>query len=572
MLSSLAAVLVVVLGTGTTFAGAHIFQPACSPPQVPTAQTHNGTYYGTRNSRHYIDHFLGIPFAQPPLGDLRLQHPQPLNTTWDGQRNATQFGYACVGFGEDTEMASFNYTNEDCLTLNIHRPAGYDETASLPIAVWIYGGGFVAGSALDPRYNLTFMVDESRKIGKPIIGVSISYRLGPYGWLYSEDIGNSMALHWIQDNIRGFGGDPNKVTIFGESAGSLSVGALLLPYKGRDDGLFRAAICESGSPWGLGIGNANQDESEALYRNLTARASCDDAHDKIACLRSIPAEDFEYLASGKDTDTPTGYVFSKSFSLLYGPQVDGDILVRDPLEQLQNGEFVKVPFLTGDTSDEGTAFTGFGLNTDQDVVDILAPMGLSNATIQELLDHYPYNNDKDLVIQGHPGLFNETIGLRRKQVASILTDLFFVVPRKMAVEAMVRHSSHPIFTYRWDTMFGGIADYYGVIHFSDAPFVFHSVEGTGYPGILPPYLGQNPFEGMGEAYLDLADLTTRMWVAFTHDLDPNSYTHPGPVWPQYSLDNATQLVFNAYNGTHVEGVFEKRSAATRYLMTRFYAS
>lgn len=139
MLSRLAAVLVLVLGTDTAFAGGQVYQPASSLPRVPTAQTQNGTYYGTRNIHYYVEHFLGIPFAQPPTGDFRLQRPQPLNTTWDDQRNATEFGYACVGYGEDTELAASNFTNEDCLTLNVHRPAGYDETASLPVAVWIYG-------------------------------------------------------------------------------------------------------------------------------------------------------------------------------------------------------------------------------------------------------------------------------------------------------------------------------------------------------------------------------------------------------------------------------------------------
>ncbi|CAH0017714.1 unnamed protein product [Clonostachys rhizophaga] len=229
MPSTLVVTLGAVLGTCATFVGAHVPEPAVSLPQVPTARTQNGTYYGARNSRYYIDQFLGIPFAQPPTGDLRLQHPQSLNTSWDGERNATEYGYACVGYGEDSTVTSRNYTNEDCLTLNVVRPAGYDETASLPVAVWIYGGGFFAGSTIDQRYNLTFMVDESRRMGKPIIGVSLNYRLAAYGWLYSEEIVKAglanlglrdlrMGLHWVQENIGGFGGDPSKVTIFGESA------------------------------------------------------------------------------------------------------------------------------------------------------------------------------------------------------------------------------------------------------------------------------------------------------------------------------------------------------------------
>jgi triacylglycerol lipase len=105
----------------------------------PIAKVRNGTYYGVHNSKFQQDFFLGVPFAQPPVGDLRLRRPASLNSSWTGQKNATQYGFACIGYGEDTEIGGHNYVSEDCLTLNIVIPSGVDPKQKLPVAVWIYG-------------------------------------------------------------------------------------------------------------------------------------------------------------------------------------------------------------------------------------------------------------------------------------------------------------------------------------------------------------------------------------------------------------------------------------------------
>ena len=146
--------------------------------------------------------------------------------------------------------------SEDCLYLNVIRPAGY-ENQNLPVGIWIHGGGLSMGGTRDERYNLSFIVDNSVQIGKPIIGVSIAYRLTAWGFLQSSEVSGSgntniglrdqrLALHWLQENIHAFGGDRSKVTIWGESAGAGSVGWHITAYNGRDDGLFRAGIMESG--------------------------------------------------------------------------------------------------------------------------------------------------------------------------------------------------------------------------------------------------------------------------------------------------------------------------------------
>lgn len=200
----------------------------CSTSQAaspPTAKSRNGTYEGLYLPTYDQDAFLGIPYAQPPIGSLRFKWPQSLNSSFQSTRSATQYGYSCYQYG-----SKFNLS-EDCLTLNVVRPHGYENT-SLPVLVWIYGGGLFAGSSADPQYNLSGIVKTSQEIDRPIVAVSLNYRLGMWGFLQTPQIlaeGSSnaglldqrMALRWLQENIAAFGGDPKRVTIWGKSTGAL---------------------------------------------------------------------------------------------------------------------------------------------------------------------------------------------------------------------------------------------------------------------------------------------------------------------------------------------------------------
>lgn len=234
----------------------------CNAPRllaasVPLAHTLNGTYSGIHSSDHSTDYFFGIPYAQAPVGNLRLQRPASLSSSWTGVRTALNYGLPCHSF-----RAGDGPGSEDCLKLTVVRPSGtFDH--DLPVAVFFHGGGWVGSSMSDPQSDLTWIVQRSAAIGKPIIGISLNYRLAGWGWLWSEEIvaqgianlglrDQRLALHWIQENIHAFGGDSKKVTIWGQSAGAVSVGNHLLAYDGRNDGLFRAAISQSGT-FGLGL-------------------------------------------------------------------------------------------------------------------------------------------------------------------------------------------------------------------------------------------------------------------------------------------------------------------------------
>jgi carboxylesterase type B len=184
------------------------------PTLTPTATVRNGTYSGVYSSQYNQDYFLGVPFAQPPTENLRFRVPQSLNSSWTGVKSSTNYSASCVGYG--TDDLPYSELSEDCLYLNIVRPTGYG-SQKLPVAFWIHGGGLTQGSGIDQRYNLSFIVKKSVDIGKPVIAVSINYRLSMWGFITGEEVldsGNAnlgfrdqrLALHWVKENIAAFGG------------------------------------------------------------------------------------------------------------------------------------------------------------------------------------------------------------------------------------------------------------------------------------------------------------------------------------------------------------------------------
>ena len=179
----------------------------------PIVEIKNGTIEGIHSSQYNQDYFLGIPYAQPPIGDLRFRNPQPIKSPLPAQFSAKQYSAACIGYGSDQWPYAIS---EDCLYLNIVRPSGYDGE-QLPVAFWVHGGGLYQGSGIDQRYNLSAFVQKSVQLGKPIIGVSINYRLSMWGFINGDEVvdsGNAnlglkdqrLAMHWVQENIEAFGG------------------------------------------------------------------------------------------------------------------------------------------------------------------------------------------------------------------------------------------------------------------------------------------------------------------------------------------------------------------------------
>ncbi|KPI42954.1 Lipase 1 [Cyphellophora attinorum] len=361
--------------------------------ETPTVKVVNGTYSGIYSAEFSQDQFLGIPFVQPPLGDLRLQNPQPLNTSWDGVRPATSYGPSCFGLNQ-SEGAS-----EDCLNLNIVRPAGLSKDAGLAVAVWIYGGGFSSGSNSQPTYNLSNFVQQSQEMGTPVIAVSVNYRLHCWGYMWSNEIKDEgvanlgfkdqrLALHWIQENIGAFGGDPLKVTIFGESAGGNSVGTQLIAYGGRDDKLFRAAISQSGAP-STYYRYQTADDWQPFYDAIVNATGCQGAQNTLACLRTVDTDTLYEIFNDNDVVPARTSIYSQA-----GPKfvqvIDGDFIEESATVQLAKGKFVHVPYILGGNKDESTTFAARGVNTTQDFLDlVIGPWEVSENATSILAALYP---------------------------------------------------------------------------------------------------------------------------------------------------------------------------------------
>ncbi|KAI0142012.1 lipase 2 [Pestalotiopsis sp. NC0098] len=528
--------------------------PSTASDAAPTVTLANGTYIGRHSTEYGQDFFLGLPFAQPPVGPLRYVAPQSLNTTFDEPRNATKYGPECIGYGFDQWILG-NYISEDCLTLNVIRPEGYDDGDDLPVAVWIHGGSFVNGGGFDPRYNLSFIVEQSVKQGTPMIAVSIQYRLSNWGWLFSEELsavgaGNlglrdqRLALQWVQDNIHAFGGDAAKVTVWGESAGAFSVGYHLMAYGGRDDGLFRQAILESGSSSAVKLTNATQ--WQPYFDALVEEVQCNGTANVLDCLRELPWETLNAVFNSTVLSVSTPGI---------GAHIDGDIILEQGYTSLREGRFIKVPVLTGINTDEGASFATQGINTTEQFVAFVQGTGTDAATANATADVYPDIPDRGLpaTLKGRPEAY--PWGLQWKRMVAFYGDLIFHAGRRLMVEAYAR-AAVPVYSYRFNVLVNGNLAQQGSNHFKEVGFVFHNTKGDGYnqPGGL-----QNPFGGKGPEFFQLADLMSGMWVAFITSGDPNGY-HSNftrsscSKWPVYTLDSPRNIVFdvNVTNLHHQE--------------------
>ncbi|CAN9203555.1 unnamed protein product [Alternaria alternata] len=489
----------------------------------PVVHSQAGIYQGRHLPEFDQDLFLGVKFAPKPVRFAPAELVKDSPTTY---HNATQYGIDCKGYGSDTNTlvaANLTKLGEDCLHLNIVKPRT-NET-SLPVLLWIYGGGWQQGATSDPRYNMSYLVQQSVLNNKPVIGISINYRMAAFGFLYSEEVKDAgvqnlglrdqrLAMQWVNKHISSFGGDPTKVTIWGESAGAYSVGDHIAAYNGGNEGLFRAAILESGGAVGAPLNGT--DWYQNMYNNLTESVGCAGAEDTLQCLRDVPYE----------TIAPFGYQGLEWFHV-----IDGSLIPRYGSESLREGNFAKIPLILGTNTDEG--FGVNGVNSDADAINQMVHSkrwNINETVAEKLLELYP--NDPAL---GEPyGWGNRTwpqYGLQYKRYQSIATDLTMYAPRRGLAQSMSEFVDG-VYSYRWDApKFNTTPDTIGVNHFSEIPFVF----GNTQQQITPL--------GNSSENIALSKLVMRMWTSFAYDLNPNGHGVPQiPEWPSYA-SNATNFVF-----------------------------
>ncbi|KAK1088247.1 hypothetical protein LTR48_001763 [Friedmanniomyces endolithicus] len=354
-------------------------------PGRPISTTYEG--YTAQN----VNQWLGIRFAAPPTGDLRWRAPQPPPLNNSAVLPAKNFGATCVGYW----IYGLNDTiNEDCLYLDVFSPAGATTESKLPGWFFIQGGGYAADS--DQNFNLT--EDINRSNGSMVF-VQINYRVGAFGFLASEAIREDgdlnaglldqrFALHWVQQYIHLFGGDPDHVVIHGDSAGAGSVAFQMAAYGGRDDHLFVGGMAESPF-WPT---HRTVAESEFQFDRFAANVSCaanqTGAEDVLACLRSKGTATLQSADYGFNEQAFPGANGTALWYFL--PVVDGNFSDDYLYNQFEQGRIVKIPVLVGDDTDEGTGFVSNATDLTDFVTFIKSNFpNLSDADLEAISAAYP---------------------------------------------------------------------------------------------------------------------------------------------------------------------------------------
>ncbi len=394
--------------------------------------------------------------------------------------------------------------------------------------VWIHGGGFSFGGSADRRYNGSFIVDKSVSLGQPIVFVSLNYRLNLLGFPNSDvakqagvsNLGlydQRLALNWIKENIAAFGGDPEKITIVGESAGGASMFFHLTAYGGRDDHLFRGVAVESGY-WATQLPTANNTATaNAQWESLVDFAGCNAASTnqgedgELECLRKVPLGTIQQWSTKATSQTTA-----------FQPIVDGDLVAKDLQRSFLDGEFVKgVNVLLNANMDEGISFGVYGVNNTDQVVDAMSasqrlPDGwLTDAFRQDVARIYPDNEDVYPPYQAGAGLLppKKVLGRNDRRSAAIFGDLIMIAPRRQAAELLASSSSNSnasIYVSRFDQLAYNQLITGGAQHFQEVAFVFRN-----------PLDSQNALGPLTKD-IKLADEMSSYWISFVASGDPNT--------------------------------------------------
>jgi len=488
-------------------------QPAIA--QIGTVSVTGGRIEGVTTDG--VTSFKGIPFAAPPVGDLRWRAPQPVRP-WEGVRKADHFGAECM-------QGTFNrpgappgpVPSEDCLYLNVWTTAKSAD-AHLPVMVWIYGGSFMGGSGSQPAYDGTHFAQ------KGVVLVNLNYRLGVFGFLADHELdaesphhvsGNYgvedmlAALKWVKANIARFGGDPSRVTVFGESAGALSVGILSVSPPAK--GLFQRAISESGgaplSPpppedasYSVVAPFPSLSSAEAMGQAFLAKLGAQD----IAAARALPAEALLKAQPG----------------LSINPVQDGYILPTDAYQRFHSGRVNNTPILVGTNSNEG-AFRPFraqftGMTPEKFETRVHAAFG---KYADQILADYPHATPAEAE-QAAEDLFFRDTALAWKTWAW--------------ARAQAQTGHDKAYLYYFDRR--SPQEPLGPAHTAEIPYVFGSVGQSGaraFGPAGPPLPSDVPLSQQMQSY----------WVNFAKSGDPNG---PGlPHWPAFSVSSPQVMYLDA---------------------------
>ena len=474
-----------------------------------TLETTLGPVRGEQLENH--QRFRGIPFATPPVGDLRFAAPQPPQP-WTEVLDALDYSDSAHQAKTLLPGMAVAEKSEDCLYLNVFTPAADDKRR--PVLFWIHGGGFRNGGASQGLYEGAPIVTRG-----DVVLVTINYRLGALGYLDLPELDGATAnagqldqiaaLEWTRDNIERFGGDPDNVTIFGESAGGMAVSTLLGMPAAK--GLFHKAIAQSGA-------------ASACLTAKSAAKVTDVFLDALGLTRETASEvrkrTPEELIAAQNTAEQK--LAGSGIFLITAPVIDGTTLPENPLESVRKGDASEIPFLSGTCLDEWRLFEMPSLMKNmqdrENAVGRLGRMLSKDADSERLVDVYAAARGDDL---------SNEAGVKSTYLA-IQTDRTFRIPAIRLAEAQASHQSST-YMYLFCSPSPARRGELGACHAIEIPFVFGTLDAP----------GMEAFAGSGPEAEKLSEKTMDAWLAFARTGDPN---HPGlPAWETYGPERRSTM-------------------------------
>lgn len=476
-----------------------------------TIETASGRLAGTREGG--IARFMGIPFAAPPVGPLRWCMAEPVKP-WAGVRDATRAGAKSPQAPNPVERmlgGAFGAQDEDCLYLNVWSPG---VRGKLPVMVWLHGGGFAFGAGSQSIYDGTALARRG------VVVVSINYRLGAFGFLNlrdatdgrieaggSEGLSDQVrALQWVQDNIAAFGGDTDNITLFGESAGGMSVAALMASPSAR--GLFHKAIAQSGAGH---IGHGRERSARAAHTLLKKLEI--GSHD-VEALRAIPADRIVRAQIGLSAEARVAGDPNRLGLLAFQPTIDEVLLPERPIDAIRMGSARSISLLTGTTREEWKLYSAFNPAARMtSAKKFAARLDRLGGTDYAHVFHTAY---------GEGSTFD--------RLNALMTDKVFAVPAARLLDAQAEYA--PAYGYRFDWRSRLLGGMMGSCHALELGFVF----GTYGQRIASSFFGKGP-----EADA-LSEAMQQSWVAFAKTGDPA--TNLTGEWPRHDSRRPTMIFGN----------------------------